>query len=85
MSKSSLIFLFSKDYFGLSSITFFGIFFGGLECVGHSFVYVADFLFLRDWMRTQRAAEASRLATNFVTHLLKPGGYKVMTSVLADQ
>jgi hypothetical protein len=26
---------------------------GGLECVGHSFAYIADFVFLRDlWIRT---------------------------------
>jgi hypothetical protein len=35
--------------------------FGGLECVGHSFAYVAHFVFLRDvWIRTQRVAVASR-------------------------
>jgi hypothetical protein len=46
------------------------IFFGGRECVGHSFAYVANFVFLRDvWIRTQRAAVASRLATNLATHL----------------
>jgi len=45
-------------------------FFGGLECVGHSCAYVAYFVFLRDvWIRTQRAAVASRCATNLVTHL----------------
>ncbi len=27
---------------------FLYLFFGGLECVGHSFAYVAYFLFLRD-------------------------------------
>jgi hypothetical protein len=47
--------------------------FGGLECVGHSFAYVAHFIFLRDtWIRTQRAAVASRCAThlsNFANHL----------------
>jgi hypothetical protein len=33
----------------------FCIFFGGLECVGHSFAYVAHFVFLGDvWLRTQR-------------------------------
>jgi hypothetical protein len=38
---------------------------GGLDCVGPSFVYVAHFVFWRDaWIRTQRAAEASRRATN---------------------
>ncbi len=43
-------------------------FFGGLECVSHSFVCVAHFVFLRDvWNLTQRAAVASRLATNLAT------------------
>ena len=39
--------------------------FGGLECVGYSFAYVAHFVFLRDvWIRDpQRAAVASRYAT----------------------
>jgi hypothetical protein len=41
------------------------VFFGGLECVGHSFAYVAHFVFLRDfWIRTQIAAVASRRAIN---------------------
>jgi hypothetical protein len=41
------------------------IFFGGLECVGHSFAYVAHFVFMRDaWIRTQRAVVASRCAAN---------------------
>jgi hypothetical protein len=32
--------------------------FGWLECVGHSFAYVAHFVFLRvAWIRTQIAAE----------------------------
>jgi hypothetical protein len=45
--------------------------FGGLECVCHSFAYVAHFLFLRDvWIRTQRAAVASRCATNLATQLI---------------
>ncbi len=45
-------------------------FFCGLECVGHSFVYVGHFVFLRDfWSRTQRAATASRRATNLATHV----------------
>ncbi len=49
---------------------FFCIFFGGLERVGHSFAYVAHFLFLRDvWIRNQRAAVASRRATNWATYL----------------
>ncbi len=51
----------------------FCIFFGGLECVGHSFAYVAHFVFLRDvWIRTQRAAVASRRATNLATYLPEP-------------
>ncbi len=45
--------------------SFFSFFFGRLECVGHSFANVVNFLFLRDvWIRTQGAAVASRLATN---------------------
>jgi hypothetical protein len=45
---------------------------GGLECVGHSFAYVAHFVFLRDvWIRSQTAAVASRRATNLATHLPK--------------
>ncbi len=41
----------------------------GLECVGYSFAYVAHFVFLRDvWIRNQRAAVASRRATNWATH-----------------
>jgi hypothetical protein len=46
------------------------IFFGGLECVGHSFAYLAHLVFLRDvWIRTQRATVASRRATSLATHL----------------
>jgi hypothetical protein len=39
--------------------------------VGHSFAYVAHFVFLRDvWIRTQKAAAASGCAsTNLATHL----------------
>jgi hypothetical protein len=49
---------------------FFKYYFGGLECDGHSFAYVAHFVVLRDvWIRTQRAAEASRRATNLANHL----------------
>jgi hypothetical protein len=44
--------------------------FGVLECVGHSFAYVAHFVYLRDvWIRTQRAAVPSMRATNLATHL----------------
>jgi hypothetical protein len=50
---------------------FFCIFFGGLECDGHSFAHVAHFVFLRDvWIRTQRAAVASKRVTNLATHLI---------------
>jgi hypothetical protein len=42
---------------------------GGLECVGHSFAYVANCVFLRDvWIRTQRATVARRRAINLATH-----------------
>ncbi len=45
-------------------------FFCGLEWVGHSFAYFAHFVFLRDiWIRTQRAAVASRRATTLPTHV----------------
>ncbi len=44
---------------------FLHIFFGWLDCVGHSFAYVAHFVFLRDvWILTQSAAVASRRANN---------------------
>jgi hypothetical protein len=40
------------------------------QCVGHSFAYVPHFIFLGNvCIRTQRAAVASRCATNLVTHL----------------
>ncbi len=46
----------------------FCIFLGGLQGVGHSFAYVAHFVFLRDvWIRTQIAA--SRRTANLATHL----------------
>ncbi len=49
----------------------FYIYFGGLECAGHSFASFAHFVFLTDvWIRTQRSAVASRRATNLATHLL---------------
>jgi hypothetical protein len=62
---------------GLKTVLFSGcnqslaeyFFFGGLECVGHSFAYVAHLRFLRDvWIRTQSAAVASWRATNLATH-----------------
>ncbi len=50
-------------------ILFFVYFFGGLECVGHSFAYVADLWFLRDvWIRTQSTAVASWRAIDLSTH-----------------
>ncbi len=53
-----------------ASSAYFYIFFSGLECVGHFFVYVAHFVFLGGfWIRTQRAAVASRCATNLATHI----------------
>ncbi len=50
---------------------FFCYFFSaGLSVLHMSFAYVAHFAFLRDvWIRTQRAAIASRLATKLATHL----------------
>ncbi len=49
--------------------------FCGLECVSHTFVNVGHFVFLRDVLsRTQRAAVASRRATNLATHV----GYKTI-------
>jgi hypothetical protein len=48
---------------------FLCLFFGGLECVGHSFAYVFHVVFLRDvWIQTQRAALASRRATNLAAY-----------------
>ncbi len=43
------------DYYQVkyNLLLFFCIFFGGLECVGHSFAFVAHFVFLRYvWIRT---------------------------------
>jgi hypothetical protein len=54
-------FLFSKKII-------FCIYFGGLECVGPS--YVAHFVFVRDVrIRTQRATVESRRASSLATHL----------------
>ncbi len=51
-------------------LIFLSYFVGGLECVGHSFAYVAHFAFLRyAWIRTKRADVASRGATNLATQL----------------
>ncbi len=48
-------------------------FFGGLECVGRSFAYIAHFVFLRDvWIRKKRAAAATRRAANLArAHIFK--------------
>ncbi len=69
--------------------SFFGYIFGGLECAGHCFAYVAHFVFLGDvWIRTQRAAAASRCATNLATYplhlniFLRGGGDFVLYSIL---
>jgi hypothetical protein len=49
-----------------TAMVFLYFLFDGLECVGHSFAYVAHFLFLIDvWIR---AAAASSRATNLHTH-----------------
>jgi hypothetical protein len=48
---------------------FFVYFFSGLECVGHSFAYVAHLWFVWDvWIRTQSSAIASWRATDLATH-----------------
>jgi hypothetical protein len=54
------------------------LYFLGLECVSHSFAYVAHFVFfLRDvWIRTKRAAVANRRATNLSNHLPIEDSYK---------
>jgi hypothetical protein len=51
---------------GSATLSLTDVFVGGsLECVGHSLAYVAHFVFLRYvWTQTQRAAVASRCATN---------------------
>jgi hypothetical protein len=67
-AKTVFISLKAENYFLL--LKFFVYFFGGLQCVGHSFAYVAHFVFLRDiWNGAQRAAVANRRATNLATHL----------------
>ncbi len=77
MKKSNLKVHKIENFFGFDfefyivsiSYAFFCIFFGGLECVGHSFAYVAHLWFLRDvWIRTQSAAVASWRATDLATH-----------------
>ncbi len=47
-------------------------FFGGIQCIGHFFAYVAHFIFLSDvWIRTHGAAVTSRRNTNLANHLPK--------------
>jgi hypothetical protein len=59
----------------LKPMTFFVNFFGGLECVGHSFAYVAHYVFLRDvWIRTyveSCCGKQARYQLSFRTHLPK--------------
>ncbi len=55
-------------------IIFLFFVFCGLEFAGHSFAYAAHFLFLR----TQRAAGASRRANTLTTHL---PNYKIILYV----
>ncbi len=67
-----LIFLHYLTYSIIYSFIYFCLFFWrAIECDdGHSFASVANIVFLRDvWIRTQRAAVASRRATNLATHL----------------
>ncbi len=60
--------LFKNNFYTFSQ-NFYVYFFGGLECVGHSFDYVAHLWFLRDvWIRTQSMAVASWRATDLATH-----------------
>ncbi len=59
-------------YFYNHRIFFYFVYFWGgySACVGLSFAYVAHLVFLRDvWIRTKRAAAASRCYTNLATHL----------------
>jgi hypothetical protein len=63
MNSAGTFFLFLFIFFDATS-SFFLHFFGGMECVGHPYAYVAHFVFLRDvWIRTQTAAIASRRTT----------------------
>ncbi len=52
------------------SLHYFIFIFCGLECVGHSFAYIAHFVFLKIVrIRNQRAAVVSRFAAKLATHL----------------
>jgi hypothetical protein len=70
--------------FILNIFYFFTKFFGGLECVGQSFAHVAHFVFLRDvWIRTQRAAVASKRTTTLATYLpRKMGSYWLSLTIV---
>jgi hypothetical protein len=58
------------NFYDIRGVFLYFYFFGGLECVGHSFASVAHFVILIDErIRTQRAAVTSRRATNLATHL----------------
>ncbi len=49
-------------------------YFGGPECVGHSFAYVAHFYFIMDvWIQTQSAVIPSKRTINLAT---LEGGFK---------
>ncbi len=66
--------------FSLVNSLLFCRFFSGLECVGHSFAYVANFIFLRDvWIRTQWADVASRRAYQ-LSHPSPPLSYNPFSS-----
>ncbi len=66
----------------------FRYFFDGRECVGHSFANVTHFVFWRDvWNRSQRAAVASKRATNWATNLANlathlPFGCIILATIL---
>ncbi len=88
-----------EDLLTLFSFFFIFLFFGGLECVGRSFVYVVHFKFLRDvWITTQRAAVTTYFLSGNIKHktdlaearmrssrVVRAGGYKEMSSTFADQ
>ncbi len=66
--EGTVIFL---DHFDASDY-FYYYYFGGLECVGHSFAYVGHFFYFErclDSNPAQRAAVTSKRATNLATHL----------------
>ncbi len=44
-------------------------FFGGLECIGHSFAYVVHLLYFREMLDSKPSAVASMRDTNLATRL----------------